>query len=685
MKINFLKKFEILAITGVVILMITSCHKVDNSTTISTATSFSTIHVSSGFKFETTQPVGIKIKTLDNQNAPVPNMKVYIYTDFPEQGGKIILSGVTDVSGNFNSDYKIAAFYDSLVVVTPAIGFANAQKVSVRGGSMTCSLGGKHEPQMMKSSDGGYFTSLKTLNSNIYPMGSYNSQGVPSYLEPNNDIIDNTMIQDINATLPEYISLPNSHPQYFVSGVQTNFILDQTSDVWVTFVHEGAGYLNVLGYYKYNKNNPPASAAAIDSIHVIFPNVSFAGSGGGLNSGNKVHLGTFSPNTEIGWVLIANGFQNGNITNGNWILYSDQQFNPESSQTLKKHTVLLNDIGRGKFLLSFEDLRRDGSTDNDFNDAVFYVTANPIEAVHNTNIPLPDYTQTDTDSDGIPDNFDDYPNDATKAFNNYYPTESPFGTLVFEDLWPGMGDYDFNDMVLDYHFNQITNGQNKVVKITMTFILKAMGATYKNGFGIQLPIAPSQIASVTGTSIKENYIVQNSNGTEAGQSKATIIMFDNGYRELPYPGGGGTGVNTTPGAPYVQPDTLHIVVNLTAPVLLTTIGLPPYNPFLIVNMDRGKEIHMINKPPTDKADLSILGTGSDDSKPGSGRYYVTKNNLPWVMDIPQPFDYPIEKTDITQSYLKFIPWAETSGQNYYDWFKVKTGYRNAQLIYSPTQ
>ena len=461
-----------------------------------------------------------------------------------------------------------------------------------------------------------------------------------------------------------------------------NLVLDQPCDVWVTFVLEGAGYRNTLGYYKYNTNNPPASLANIDSIHIIFPNVSFYGSGGGLVSGNKVYLETFAPGTEIAWALIADGYRNNTITNGYYTVYSDQNLNPEANPTLRQHTTLLNDIGRGKFLLSFEDLRRDAGSDNDFNDAVFYVTANPIAAINSNNIPLPNYTQTDSDNDGVSNNFDDYPNDPTKAFNNYYPTESPFGTLVFEDLWPGKGDYDFNDMVIDYHFNQITNGQNKAVQIKIQLVLKAMGASYKNGFGIQLPISPSLIASVTGYDLSENYVVLNSNGTEANQSKATIIAFDNGYNVLPYPGGGVVGVNTSPGAPYVQPDTINLVINLTTPTALSVIGTPPYNPFLIINQDRSREIHLINKSPTDLADLSLFGQQSDDSNPASGRYYVTTNNLPWAMDITDPFDYPVEKSEITQSYNKFIPWGETSGQTYYDWFKPKTGYRNTQFIYS---
>ena len=99
-------------------------------------------------------------------------------------------------------------------------------------------------------------------------------------------------------------------------------------------------------------------------------------------------------------------------------------------------------------------------------------------------------------------------------------------------------------------------------------------------------------------------------------------------------------------------------------------------------MERGKEIHKINNPPTDLANLTYFGTHSDDSQAGSGRYYVTKDNLPWVLDISDNFDYPIEKSEITQGYLKFVPWVEADGQTFYDWFKAKPGYENAQYLFS---
>jgi len=72
--------------------------------------------------------------------------------------------------------------------------------------------------------------------------------------------------------------------------------------------------------------------------------------------------------------------------------------------------------------------------------------------------------------------------------------------------------------VVDYNFNRITNAQNKVVTLKGKFTVKAIGASYQNGFGFSIPgVSPSQIASVKGTKYTEGYIKTNGNGTESGQ------------------------------------------------------------------------------------------------------------------------------------------------------------------------
>lgn len=192
--------------------------------------------------------------------------------------------------------------------------------------------------------------------------------------------------------------------------------------------------------------------------------------------------------------------------------------------------------------------------------------------------------------------------------DNLYPATG-LGTLAFEDLWPGKGDYDFNDMVIDYQFELISNTGNYVDQIVGTFVLKAFGASYENGFGFQLSedIDPADIY-VEGMQITENYITLNSNGTEAGQSKPTIIVFDNAYNEMQHPGMG-IGVNTTPEAPYVQPVEFEIRIYFPENTYtFAQVDIASFNPFIIVNKNRGVEVHLPNYPPTDLVDMSLFGT-----------------------------------------------------------------------------
>ena len=288
----------------------------------------------------------------------------------------------------------------------------------------------------------------------------------------------------------------------------------------------------------------------------------------------------------------------------------------------------------------------------------------------------------DADGDGVDDTSDQYPNDPSRAFNIYYPSQTAYSSIAFEDNWPGKGDYDCNDLVVDYRYKQVTNASNALVELFGTYIFRAAGASFTNGFGFQMGLDPTKISNVTGTSKTESYINLLANNSEAGQAKGTIIITDNVFTQLPFPGGG-TGVNTTPGQAYVAPTTMNIKVSLTQAVPLSQAGTPPYNPFLIVNKIRGREIHLPNYTPTSLANLSFFGTENDNSEPGNGRYYKTINNLPWSLDFTSKFDYPIERIPIIEAYLHFAAWAESGGTLYPTWYTTASGNRNNAYIFQP--
>jgi LruC domain-containing protein len=272
-------------------------------------------------------------------------------------------------------------------------------------------------------------------------------------------------------------------------------------------------------------------------------------------------------------------------------------------------------------------------------------------------------------------------------------SEQLAGTLAYEDLWPGKGDYDFNDLIIDYDFVINKNSQEVVQNMTATFVVKAFGASYHNGFGFTLPaVSPNDIVSVSGTDVVNNTVFTIAgNGLEAGQSKATVIVFDDARRVMPQTTAG-IGVNTQLAYAYIEPVTVVVnIVFANNAITYSELNIGTFNPFIIVNTTindapgvRGLEVHLPNYEPSDLFDESYIGQLDDDSSISDGRYFVTAQNHPWAINIANGFDWVIEFQDITGAYNMFAEWAQSGGINYPDWYLDNNGYRNDNLIY-PTQ
>ena len=631
------------------------------------------MQVPDGFNFHTSENVNVSIEVHDLDDQPLNAVKVNFYTADPAEGGKIIASAYT-FNGKASSQIKVPSYLRSIFVQVAFPGFANSQTLTVQK-NISAKFGGKPKKRTLRKS--GMVGDTVHAGGNFYYIGSFDAAGVPAYLEVPGDNLTTQFLSDVNASFPESRPVPTYNPQYLATGNQMDVVLDDISDVYVTFVTEGAGYRNVLVYYVYDSNTPPAVPSDVDSLFVVFPNASFSGSGGGMYAGDKVHLGRLPAGKTISWALVANGWNtNGSLNLGAPVYYSDPALNTiESNVSRRQHSVQLLDNSRQLLLNGFEDLPRSGnSSDDDFNDLMFYVTATPWSAVEITNIPSTQVTY-DQDSDGVPDDVDEFPNDPLKAYSTTYQ-----GTLAYEDLWPAMGDYDFNDMVINYEAVHISDAANDVLELELDFTIRAVGSPFVNGFGFQLAnLVPGDVQSVTGQLLTESIINNNANGTETNQQLATIMVFDNIFKLIANPGS--KFINTVPGEVTANPEKISLSVSFKNPVNLTDLGLPPYNSFIIVKRNRGREVHLPSQPPTDLANPGILGSVDDDTDLATGKYYKTLNNLPWAIDITGSFDYPVEYESISDAYQNFAPWAMTGGAQSPDWFLDIPGYRDLSKLY----
>lgn len=634
-----------------------------------------------GFNYSATREIRFEIQLYAPDGTPISGIPVQINEPVNETYKKLFTL-YTNKQGFAEGTFSVPAYLSTFVISPNYIGIPNNMTVPVNNNLVSLKFNRSGMPSLAlipEYSPGRQSITLgKKSTLNYKYLSSYNKNGVPSKLEKR-DVISSGMLDFINNSLPESKNLAQSHPAYLEEKINTDIDITEKSEVWVTFVHEGAGYKNSLCFYKYKTSSPPKSVSDIDTSYIVFPNTSFMNSGGGLYSGDKVKLGVFDAGTSIGFICISNGWNGSSVDEGYFQLFTDKTLNDVSKSSLNQHTVMLYDNVNEQFYFGCEDIKRDNSScDNDFNDVVFYVKSNPIEAISTEAVPLAD-NGYDTDKDGVSDIFDAFPNNKELAYKNYLPSAGNFGTLAFEDSWPGKGDYDFNDLVIGYQFEQWTDADNKIKEMKCKLLVRAIGANYYHGFGFQLNTGGSEISYVKGASLTDKLISLEGNQLESGQKKATIIAFDNDYTYVKR--ARGQMMNTVSAKEYITPDTLNLHISFNSSVTASQLGTAPYNPFIFINGDRGKEVHLPGYAPTELANSKYFRTYHDNTNPAKNTYYKTLTNLPYALNIPESFEYPVEGKAINSGYLKFANWAQSGGGMFTDWYKNSSGYRDNSVLF----
>lgn len=641
----------------------------DNSTPPEFVNDISEMIVPNGFDYETTKSIKFKVKLLTNNDEPIKGIRVDFMDKAPEEEGNILATGISDENGNVEVSKELPSYIKEIVINTDFLGLPNNLVGTIQADQLLAVIGGS-APQKLYTADtktqSMSFPLGKNANKFSSKLGAWDNNGKPNYLMPTRDVVSSAFLKNVNVSLPERRPVPSFNPEYLSSTKERNLILKELCDVWVTFVAEGTGNQNALMFFIYNKNNKPTSISQIDSFYHIFPNASFNNSGGAMTSGDKVYIGRFGADTCIGFAITTRGWNptTRKVGMGSNLYTTIKELNPEANPAKAEHVVLLYDNPTERFLIGFEDLYRSGtSSDDDFNDCVIYASANPVKAVTTDNF-VPTTQAKDTDGDSVDDLFDEYPNDAARAYNVYYPNQNTFASVAFEDSWPSKGDYDLNDVVVDFQYQAVTDASNKTKDIKAKFKLRAAGGVYKNGFSVEMPFNVSEVSTVIGTSL----------GLEAGSTKAILKVFNNSKSIL-------SSYNTLANAKYIETDTITCTLTLAN---AKSITLGNFNPFIFVDepgKGRGYEVHLSGQTPTSLVNTSILGTNSDATSPAKGIYYKTKNNLPFAIAVPERFEYPWEKTQVVLAHLRFASWVQSGGISYSDWYKNQSGYRNASKLY----
>ena len=462
------------------------------------------------------------------------------------------------------------------------------------------------------------------------------------------------------------ILLPGTdNSKYAKSSEVVNLQVKEDAHLKLVFAAEMAAWHNAIGYYYYDTQNPPETQADIDNLtkYIAFPNCSSfttnfddledfnSPSNDGkaaLLFGEQIQLkyfkegkatDLFPAGTTVGWFMLPDAYDISYPTNTSSldltgskhpIRYSNNEFNAGKEPSI----VSLYDEVSGKTVLGFED-----GGDNDYKDVLFYVDADPADAVYD-----PERPTTDPD-----ENYPDVTGD---------PIE---GTLAFEDLWPSQGDYDMNDVVIRYSTTFTTDKENRILAIKDVFTPLHSGGALKSAFGYQLDIPRTAVKTIKIGNASSS--ASTTGGLESNQSKAVIMLFDDIHHA-------------------VAQGAITVEIELNGDVSMDKVTRKSlYNPFICVNSAGfapgalRKEIHLTNYMPTSLADPYPFGRNDDKSSvdkqgnPTGPYYYVTSDLHPFAIDLPiTDYRIPDECVKIDDFYPHFAGWVSSKGEKNKEWY-----------------
>lgn len=563
---------------------------------------------------------------------------------------KPLYSAWTDKNGRFANQLTLPLALSKIYLVSESYGATDIAEVPIINGTISFEraiVSNNH-----KSTTATNWTVPGTWNT----LGSWDINGTPDYL-----IENKTFTTDfLNAVQAMYDgdeetgvigdNIWNRNPEFFAAQGGTKIDMDlhliKNTGITMSLIGGSALYRSSIGYYVYKTNERPTSAAEITDIYMLFPHISKFDN---IDAGNQVRLkfpdgsggfvDEFPAGYSIGFAMIVNGFDNGNINNGVETIYSDYKLNQDIYGTAGQRAVALFEPGTNQMIaLGFED---NPGYDKDYNDAIFNIFVEVPNAIITDDMPP-----------------------INPPGGDPLTTSVVSGILLFEDLWPSKGDYDMNDVVVTYHSTIYRNKDNYVVKVEDVFTPIWRGCELINGFGYQIEnVSTSQVADV-----KIDWGVHNvsafmgNNQSEPGQSKQTYVFFEN-----------------------IKDIELDSAYKITTTFVANSVSdlQPPYNPFIFVNNPdpnvapgnngRNHEIHLTNFPPTDLGNTQPYGLADDKSNVSEDLYYISHLKYPFAIDLPYiKFRIVWETVNVSDAYRFYDGWVDSEGEQNKDWYMYPT-------------
>lgn len=533
-------------------------------------------------------------------------------------------------------------------------------------------------------------------------LGTYDANGKVTYVYDGTEMVPPTTAYNTHSQI---INASTVCPEEY--RVSSDLTIDKDAEVVLTLLGGNTCWNSSLGYYFYKEGEEPQS---LDDIHpvLVFPNTQ-DGKWNQMGANDKLPgsevIGAdrmtsimlkYYPNIASGskegeTTVFPAGYKVGLILSTNaWSKRLNEQYMNGRTQTVSSFkqdrpyvaatnmTLNRNKQGQAVYsprtacyqtdggftIVSFED---DYEYDQNFSDVVCALGTNPVDAI--TDVPVVDNSNKNNAGDSY-----------------LVDTNIRQGCYLFEDLWPNKGDYDMNDVVVEYTYARKLDKWNDTYGESFYFTMYENYAANTNGFGFKITGALQNDASNKNTQTI----------TPKAPVRGSVKLY--GLYE------GETEFQEIDGLQYDPDEQVYIVTsNVKAPIKQYRVDVGRYgdkhykgtrptgddmnykgyisqiDPFIWKSTTSGKrwEVHLTGSAPTSLADLSYFGTADDASDPVYKIYYVRNGNYPFALflsgasyeDITKLLDRSNEGKAIDTLYPAYNSWVQSEGRLNANWYK----------------
>jgi len=217
------------------------------------------------------------------------------------------------------------------------------------------------------------------------------------------------------------------------------------------------------------------------------------------------------------------------------------------------------------------------------------------------------------------------------------PAAGSFEIAAYEDLFPGRGDFDFNDLVVAYRYQLGLDAEGLVTRIEGVAYLIARGSTYRHDWTLDLPL-PAGVQGAANCSTVDAAGTPLACSISAGDGRVRWAAFNDTVAAFPAPeAAAASPVNTIAGSGFTRGPKASFSVTLATPIAAPDPGAA--EPWLFVRTT-GQTVR--------------VGDRSADGYPSA-------------LKLPSDWKFPAERQDMGLAYPRLATFVSSSGSQSADW------------------